>query len=284
MNTTSVHASPSTENPIASKKPDAKLHKRPEDDVPADAAAAAASDQDILLAQAAPAGAADGAASAGDSASAGGAAPSAAAEGSAGAGAGAPVVAAAAGGGAGIGIGALALGAGAVGLAAAGGHGGGGSGSASAVSSTQIHNFGEYMSVIGSGGSMAASTATAAIGPGPTSVVDISGGFSRASLPHTLSDLRPITYNVTGASVASINDGGIVVDLQGNPDAHVNAHSNAASGASNLMWMQNFAVRDQAGQGASVATASASADGAHSDAEIGIQHVSMALAGAGGLD
>src|SRR5205814_2542416 len=213
MNSSSVHASPSTEKPIAAKNPDAKLRKRPEDDVPADAAA---TDQEVLVAQAAPADAA-----AGDSSSAGGAAPSSPAEGSAGAGAGAPAVAAAGGGG--IGLGALAVGAGGLGLAAAAvgsGHGGG-SGSASAVSSTQIHNFSEYMSVVGSGGSMSASNATVVAGAGPTSVVDISGGFSRAALPHTLSDLRPITYNVTGASAATINDGGIVVDLQGNPDAHV---------------------------------------------------------------
>src|SRR5258708_6536002 len=287
MNSSPLHASPSAENPIASKKPDAKLRKRPEDEVPADSAAADTTDQELLVAQAAPAAAAEESAGAGGAAGGGAAAPSAAAEGSASAGAGAPVAAAAAGGIGGVGIGALALGAGALGLAAAGGHGGGGGGSASfapTASSTQIHNFGEYMSVVNSGGATAAANAFVVPGPGPTSVVDISGGFSRSALPHTLTELRPMTtYNVTGASVATINDGGIAVDLQGNPDTHVNAHSNATSG-SNLMWMQNLSLRDQAGQGAAVATASATAAGAGSDAEIGIQHVSMAIAGSGGLN
>ena len=285
MNPSSVHASPSAENPIASQ--DAKLRKRPEDQVPADSAAAVEveTDQELLVAQAAPAAAPEDAASAGGSAGAGAAAPSAAAEGSAGAGAGAAPVALAAGGIGGLGMGALALGAGAVGLAAAGGHGGGGGDApAPATSTTQIHNFSEYTSVVNSGGAMAASNALVVAGPGPTSVVDISGGFSRGALPHTLADLRPMTYNVTGASVATINDGGIAVDLQGNPDVWVVAHSNAAAGSSNLMWMQNLAVRDQNGQGASIAVASATAGGAGSDAEIGIQHVSMAIAGSGSLD
>src|SRR5258708_19437276 len=95
MNPSSLHGSPSAENPIASKKPDAKLRKRPEDEVPADSAA---TDQEVLLAQAAPDAAAEG------SASAGGGTPEAAAQGSAsagdsaGAGAGAPVLPAAPGG------------------------------------------------------------------------------------------------------------------------------------------------------------------------------------------
>src|SRR5258708_30830418 len=284
MNPSQLHGSPSAENPIAAKKPDAKLRKRPEDEGPADSAA---TDQEVLLAQAAPDAAAEG------SASAGGGTPEAAAQGSAsagdsaGAGAGAPVAAAAAGGIGGVGIGALALGAGAVGLAAAGGHGGGGGGggaSAAAPSSIQIHNFGEYTSAINSGGATAATNASVAVGRGPTLVGDISGGFWRGGLAHTLTDLRPMTYNVTGASAATINDGGIAVDLQGNPDAHVNAHANAAWGSSNLMWMQTLGVRDQAGEGATVATASATAGGAGSDAEIGIQHLSMALAGSGGLN
>src|SRR2546429_9200392 len=120
MNTSSVHGSPSTENPSTSQKPasaaagkaaDAKLRKRPEDDVaatdqaaPAPDQAAPATDQDVLVAQAAPAAAADGSAAAGA-----GAAP-AAAEGSASAGAGAPAAAAAAGSSGGQGIGALVYG------------------------------------------------------------------------------------------------------------------------------------------------------------------------------
>src|SRR5258706_5659401 len=288
MNSSPVHGSQSAENPIASKKPDAKLRKRPEDEVPADSAAAEATDQELLVAQAAPAAAAEDSGGGGGAAGGGAAAPGPAAEGSASAGAGAAPAAFAAGGVGGLGIGALALGAGALGLAAAGGHGGGGGGGSASfaptASATQIHNFGEYMSVVNSGGATAAANAFVVPGPGPTSVVDISGGFSRSALPHTLTELRPMTtYNVTGASVATINDGGIAVDLQGNPDTHVNAHSNATSG-SNLMWMQNLSLRDQVGQGATIATASATAAGAGSDAEIGIQHVAMAIAGSGGLN
>jgi hypothetical protein len=93
-----------------------------------------------------------------------------------------------------------------------------------------------------------------------------------------------MTSTVAGASVATINDGGIVVNLQGTPDSFVVAHSNAAAGASNLMWMQNMAVGDLAGQGTTIAVASATADGAGSDAEIGIQHLSMQLAGSGALN
>src|SRR5258708_1034413 len=221
MNPSSLHGSPSAENPIASKKPDAKLRKRPEDEVPADSAAAAATDQEVLLAQAAPDAAAEG------SASAGGGTPEAAAQGSAsagdsaGPGAGAPGGAAAAGGIGGVGIGALALGAGAVGLAAAGGHGGGGGGggaSAAAPSSIQIHNFGEYTSAINSGGATAATNASVAVGPGPTSVVDLSGGFSRRVLPHTLTHLPPMTHNVTGPSPATINHCAIPRHLQANPE------------------------------------------------------------------
>src|SRR2546423_9459277 len=136
-------------------------------------------------------------------------------------------------------------------------------------------------SAINAGGATAATVAA------PTSVVDISGGFSRSALPHTLSDVRPaMSYNVTGANAAKINDGGIVVDLQSNTtmDSRVTAHSDAGAGASNLMWMQTMAVRDADGHGATVAIASASASGAGSDAEIGIQHVSMDLTAAGQVD
>jgi hypothetical protein len=311
-------ALPSAEHPIASqesapavaaKAAHAKLRKRPEDDVVADPTAAAPSDQavaatdenaaapdqEVLVAQAAPA--ADAAASAG------GAAPAAAAaEGSASAGAGAPVVGAAAGGG-GIGIGALALGGGAVAVAAAagGGGGGGGGGGTSAapapmtpapgpapMPSMLIHGFSDFMAAINQGGATAATNVTAGVtsGPPPASIVDISGGFSRGVLPKMIADLRPLSYNVSGASASSINDGGIAVDLQGNPtgDAHINAHSNAGAGMSNLMWMQTMAVRDAASHGQTVATAAAIAAGRGGDAEIGIQHVSMDFAGSGAIN
>jgi len=130
----------------------------------------------------------------------------------------------------------------------------------------------------------AATNATGSVRPDGTVNVDISGGVSRSVLPKTLADLRPMTYNVSDASAATINDGGIVVDLQGNPDALVTAHSDAGAGASNLMWMQTLAVRDQAGQGETHATAAATATGAGSDGEIGVQHLSMALAGSGALN
>jgi len=308
MNTSSVHGSPSTENPIASQKPasadatkalHARLRKRPEGDVPADSVAtdqaapapdqaAAATDQDVLVAQAAPAAAADGSAAAGA-----GAAP-AAAEGSAGAGAGAPAAAAAAGSSGGIGIGALALGAGAIGVAAAAAGGRGGDSAAAAPAPaptptpapmlTAIHSFAEYMGAINHGGATAATNVSVA---SPTAVVDVSGGFSRSALSHTVTDLRPsMTYNVAGASAATINDGGIVVDLQGNPtaDSRVTAHSDAGAHSSNLMWMQTMAVHDAASKGATMAIASATASGAGSDAEIGIQHVSMDLAAAGSVN
>jgi hypothetical protein len=302
MNQGLIQPSPLAEHPIESQKPAAAaaakpphgtLRKRPEDEVPGNPAAAAvtdqaspatdqaaaATDQDVLVAQAAPAAAAEGSASAG-----GGAAP-AAAEGSAAAGAGAPAVAAAAGSG-GIGIGALALGAGAVGVAAAahGGGGGGGGGAAAAPTPTPMptpvlmHGFADYMAAINQGGATAATSATS------SAPVDISGGFSRSVLPKMLAELRPVTYNVTGASAATINDGGISVDLQGNPNASVTAHSNAAAGSSNLLWMQNMAVRDHAGQGMTFANATATAGGAASDAEIGIQHLSVDLAGTGALN
>ena len=308
MNTSSVHGSPSTENPIASQKPasadatkalHARLRKRPEGDVPADSVAtdqaapapdqaAAATDRDVLVAQAAPAAAADGSAAAGA-----GAAP-AAAEGSAGAGAGAPAAAAAAGSSGGIGIGALALGAGAIGVAAAAAGGRGGDSAAAAPAPaptptpapmlTAIHSFAEYMGALNHGGATAATNVSVA---SPTAVVDVSGGFSRSALSHTVTDLRPsMTYNVAGASAATINDGGIVVDLQGNPtaDSRVTAHSDAGAHSSNLMWMQTMAVHDAASKGATMAIASATASGAGSDAEIGIQHVSMDLAAAGSVN
>src|SRR5438105_12549907 len=302
MNSSAVHGSPSTENPIASQKPasaaaataaDAKLRKRPEDDVaatdqaaPAPDQAAPATDQDVLVAQATPAAAADGSAAAG-----GGAAPDAA-EGSASAGAGAPAAAAAAGSSGGIGIGALALGAGAIGVAAAAAGGRGGDSAAGAPAPTPtpapmltaIHSFAEYMGAINHGGATAATNVSVA---SATSVVDVSGGFSRSALSHTVTDLRPsMTYNVAGASAATINDGGIVVDLQGNPtaDSRVTAHSDAGAGASNLLWMQTMAVHDAASKGATMAIASATASGAGSDAEVGIQHVSMDLAAAGSVN
>src|SRR5438477_13007783 len=101
MNKDSIPGLPSAHNPIASQqasaKPDARLRKRPEDEVaaqgsldalqPAAAGTAASSDQPMLVAQAAPAAAAaEGAEGAGANAGAGAAA--GAAEGSASAGAG----------------------------------------------------------------------------------------------------------------------------------------------------------------------------------------------------
>jgi hypothetical protein len=298
---------PSAEHPIAAHTPapaaaakaaHGKLRKRPEDDVAADQATAAAddqaapagdqadqaapaSDQDTLVAQAAqaaPATPADGSASAG---------------GTAGAGAGAPVAAAGFGG---IGMGGIALGAGAIGVAAAAGHGGGGGGGGNGsaapapmpTSPVVIHGFSDYVAAVNqSGGATMATTATATgIPPGATTpFLDVSGGFARGALPKTLADLRPMNYNVSGTNVTSINDGGIVVDQQGHPDATIMAHSDAAAGASNLMWMQTLAVRNfTAGTGGTptVSTASANASGAGSDAEIGVQHLSMdaTLAGA----
>src|SRR5438309_5829210 len=310
MNTSSVHGSPSTENPIASQKPasadatkalHARLRKRPEGDVPADSVAtdqaapapdqaAAATDQDVLVAQAAPAAAADGSAAAGA-----GAAP-ASAEGSASAGAGGPAAAAAAGSSGGIGIGALALGAGAIGVAAAAAGGRGGDSAAAAPTPapaptptpapmlTAIHSFAEYMGALNHGGATAATNVSVA---SPTAVVDVSGGLSRSALSHTVTDLRPsMTYNVAGASAATINDGGIVVDLQGNPtaDSRVTAHSDAGAHSSNLMSMRTMAVPDAASRGATMAIASATASGAGSDAEIGVQPVSMDLAAAGSVN
>lgn len=147
-----------------------------------------------------------------------------------------------------------------------------------------IHNFSEYTAAINGGGATAATNATMA---GTSSVMDISGGFSRSVLPQTLADLRPsMMYSVAGANVTAINDGGISVDSQGNPsgDSTVNAHANAAGGTSSLLWMQAMAVHDQASQGQLLAIASSSASGAGSDAEIGIQHVSMTIAGAGAIN
>lgn len=305
---------PSAEHPIAAHTPapaaaakaaHGKLRKRPEDDVAADQATAAAddqaapagdqadqaapaSDQDTLVAQAAqaaPATTADGSASAGGATSAGG---------TAGAGAGAPVAAAGFGG---IGMGGIALGAGAIGVAAAaggggGGGGGGGNGGAAPApmptSPVVIHGFSDYVAAVNqSGGATMATTATATgIPPGATTpFLDVSGGFARGALPKTLADLRPMNYNVSGTNVTSINDGGIVVDQQGHPDATIVAHSDATAGASNLMWMQTLAVRNfTAGPGGTptVSTAAANASGAGSDAEIGVQHLSMdaTLAGA----
>src|SRR5207237_6164058 len=150
------------------------------------------------------------------------------------AGAGAPVAAAAAGSAGGIGIGALALGAAAIGVAAAaaGGRGGGSAAAAPTPAPTPapviIHGFSDYMAAVNQAGATAATNAT--IAAGPAAHVDVSGGFSRSALPHTLTDLRPsTTYNVTGASAATINESGIAVDLQGNPtaDSRVSAHSDA---------------------------------------------------------
>ncbi len=300
-------ALPSAENPIALQNPasaaaakatHAKLRKRPEDEVPADPTAAAPTDaaatptdQDVLVAQAAPAAAAEGSASAGGGAAAAPAEGAASTGGSAGAGATVPVAA----GGGGIGLGTLALGGAGVGLAVAGAHGGGGGGGAAPAPAVTpaptpgptpvmlIHGFSEYTAANNQGGATAATNATADVSPGHTSLVDISGGFARGALPKALGDLRPMSYNVSGANAATINDGGIVVDLQGNPDARVTAHSDAA-GSSNLMWMQNLLVRDQASQGVVVSIASATAAGAGSDAEIGIQHLSMDLAGSGSVN
>ncbi|HET7362446.1 MAG TPA: hypothetical protein VFJ70_02620, partial [Burkholderiales bacterium] len=198
----------------------------------------------------------------------------------------------------GISMGMLALGAGALGVAAAAGGGGGGSGDGSGggtsaapaptptptpMPTMQIHNFGEYTAAINQGGASAATNAI--VSPGAAAQVDISGGFSRGALPKMLGDLRPSTgYNVTGASAAAINDGGIVVNLQGNADSSVTAHSDAAAASSNLMWMQTMAVRNFAGQTPTLAKASASASGAGSDAEIGIQHLSMDSTGTGALN
>ena len=86
--------SPSAETPIASQKPasaavakETKLRKRPEDDVPADPAAAAGTDGQLLVAQAAPASAAEGSASAGGAPAAAGQGGAAAAAGAGGSGA-----------------------------------------------------------------------------------------------------------------------------------------------------------------------------------------------------
>ncbi|MBV8030817.1 MAG: hypothetical protein JO035_04860 [Betaproteobacteria bacterium] len=147
-----------------------------------------------------------------------------------------------------------------------------------------IHNFGDYVAATNAGGATAPTNATLAAG---SSVMDISGGFSRSVLPHTLADLRPsMMYNVAGANVTTINDGGISVDLQGNPsgDSTVNAHADAAAGASSLIWMQAMAVHDSASQGQFRAIASSTANGAGSDAEIGIQHASMAIGGTGAIN
>src|SRR5207249_9955813 len=51
-----------------------------------------------------------------------------------------------------------------------------------------------------------------------------------------------------------------------------------------ILWMQTMAVHDAASQGATMAIASATASGAGSDAEIGIQRVSMDLAAAGSVN
>jgi len=311
--------SPSAETSIASQKLDsasgakashAKLRKRPEDEVAADPRVAAATGdqapadqqaqtgEQVLIAQAAGGAAAVGPESTGGGAPAAAAQGSAApAEGSASAGAGA------AGAGGGISVGGLALGAGALGLAAAAvgasGGGGGGGGSPTTPSAPAptpatppaptpvvVHSFGEYMAAVNHGGATAATNATGSLRPDGTVNVDISGGVSRSVLPKTLADLQPMTYNVSNASAATINDGGIVVDLQGNPDARVTAHSDAAAGASNLMWLQTLAVRDQASPGEThaTATAAATATGSGSDGEIGVQHLSMALAGSGALN
>ncbi len=308
---------PSAENLIAlqthapaapAKAAHAKLRKRPEDDAQADATPAAPSDQaaaaadqtaaptdaDTLIAQAAQAAPA---AAEGSAPAAGGAST---ASGTAGAGAGAPV---AAGGFGGIGMGGLALGAGAIGVAAAAGGGGGGSGGGVGgaggggggttpapmpANPVVIHGFSDYMAAVNqTGGATMATTATATgIPPGATTpFLDVSGGFARGALPKTLADLRPMNYHVSGTNVTSINDGGIVVDQQGHPDATIMAHSDATAGASNLMWMQTLAVRNFTAGAAgtpTVSTAAANASGAGSDAEIGVQHLSMdaTLAGA----
>jgi hypothetical protein len=308
---------PSAETPIALQNPasaaaaketHAKLRKRPEDDLVPDSAAPAAPDQqaapgddqaagsdgqatgqDLVLAQAAQAGgAAEGTASAGG--------------GSAAAGAGAPVAAV----GGGLGMGALAIGAGGLAVAAAAAGGGGGGGAGSTATPTpmpgstpaptptptptpapvMVHGFSDYVAAVNQSGASAATTAIATgIPPGETTpVVDISGGFARGALPKTLAELRPMNYNVSGANVTSINDGGIVADQQGQAVSTVIAHSDATAGTSNLMWMQTLAVRNfTAGTAGAptVSTASANASGAGSDAEIGVQHLSMDATRAG---
>jgi hypothetical protein len=126
-------------------------------------------------------------------------------------------------------------------------------------------------------------------------VVDISGGFSRTLLPATIAELRPsMVYAVSGVPVASLDDAGIVLDIT-TSNTFVAAHTSAgmggstgaASGASQIMWMQNLVVRGPDAAAGSVAftDVSAQAAGTGSHAEVGIQDLSMGLAaGSGALN